>query len=106
MIGKNHKTFKTSLIHNKDVSILSTIWIESGFFATLCPVESKVVRLEDAACWPLWVGNERGVVGVALGHDLHLRWVDIHYGDGGPHEAQGVHLACGVSVDVGVCGPC
>ena len=26
------------------------------------------------------------------------------YGDGGPHEAQGVHLACRVSVDVGVWG--
>ena len=62
------------------------------------------VRLEDVACRPLWVGNERGVVGVALGHDLHLCWADIHYGDGGPYEAQGVHLACRVSVDVGVCG--
>ena len=30
------------------------------------------VRLEDVACWPLWVGKERGVVGVALGHDPHL----------------------------------
>ena len=62
------------------------------------------VRLEDVACWPLWVGKERGVVGVALGHDLHLCWGDIHYGDGGPYEAQGVHLACRASVDVGVCG--
>ena len=66
------------------------------------------VRFEDAACWPLsislWVGKERSVVGVALGHDLHLRWGDIHYGDGGPHEAQGGHLACRVSVDVGVRG--
>ena len=44
------------------------------------------------------------MVGVALGHDLHLRWGDIHYGDGGPPEAQGVHLACRVSVDVGVRG--
>ena len=39
------------------------------------------VRLEAAACWPLWVGKEGGVAGVALGHDLHLCWVDIHYGD-------------------------
>ena len=39
--------------------------------------------------------------GVALGHDLHLRWGD---GDGGSDEAQGVHLACRVSVDVGVRG--
>ena len=61
-------------------------------------------RLEDVACWPLWVGKEPGVVGVALGHDLHLCWGDIHYGDGGPYEAQGVHLACRASVDVGVCG--
>ena len=44
------------------------------------------------------------MVGVAPGHDLHLRWGDIHYGDSGPHEAQGVHLACRVSVDVGVRG--
>ena len=62
------------------------------------------VCLEDVACWPLLVGEERGVVGVALGHDPHLCWGDIHYGDGGPHEAQGVHLACRVSVDVGVRG--
>ena len=62
------------------------------------------VRLEDVACWPLWVGKERGVVGVALGHDPRLCWGDIHYGDGGPHEAQGVHLACRVSLDVGVRG--
>ena len=26
------------------------------------------VCLEDVACRPLWVGKERGVVGVALGH--------------------------------------
>ena len=39
------------------------------------------VRLEDVACRPLWVGKERGVVGVALGHDLHLCWGDIHYGN-------------------------
>ena len=62
------------------------------------------VRLEDAACWPLRVRNERGVVGVALGHDLHLRWGDVNYGDGGSHRAQGVHLARRVSVDVGVRG--
>ena len=62
------------------------------------------VRLEDAACWPLWVGKERGVVGVALGHDLHLCLGDIHYGDGGPHEAQGVEIARRVSVDVSVRG--
>ena len=58
------------------------------------------VRLEDAACWPLRGGKERGVVGVALGHDLHLRWGDVYYGDGGSHEAQGVHLACRMSVNV------
>ena len=62
------------------------------------------VGLEDMACWPLWVGKELGVVGVALGHDPHLCWGDIHYGDGGPQEAQVVHLACRVSVDVGVRG--
>ena len=45
------------------------------------------VCLEDAACWPLRVGEERGVVGSALGHDPHLRGGDVHYGDGGPHEA-------------------
>ena len=56
------------------------------------------------ACWPLRVGKGRGVVGVALGHDLHLRWGDVYYGDGGSHKAQGVHLACRVSVDVGVRG--
>ena len=65
------------------------------------------VRLEDAACRPLWVGKEQGVVGVALGHDLHLRWGDIYDGDGGLHKAQGVHLACRMLVDVGATsGPC
>ena len=44
------------------------------------------------------------MVGVALGHDLHLRWGDVYYGDGGSNEAQGVHLACLVSVDVGLHG--
>ena len=62
------------------------------------------VRLEDVACWPLWFRKERGVVGVALGHDRHLCWGHIHYGDGGPQEAQGVHPACRVWVDVGVRG--
>ena len=38
------------------------------------------VCLEDAACWPLRVGEERGVVGSALGHDPHLRGGDLHYG--------------------------
>ena len=60
--------------------------------------------MEDAACWPLRVGKERGVVGVTLGHDVHLRWGNVYYGDGGFHEAQGVHLACRVSSDVGVRG--
>ena len=69
----------------------------------LCSTRAEV-RLEDVACWPLWVGEERGVVGVALSHDPHLCWGDIHYGDGGPYEAHGVHLACRVSVDVGVRG--
>ena len=70
------------------------------------------VRLEDAACWPLWVGKERGVVAVALGHDPHLCWSEIHYGDSGPHKAQGVLLACRVSgcrwmsVCVATSGPC
>ena len=58
------------------------------------------VRLEDAACWPLRVRRERGVVGVALGHDLHLRWGDLYYGDGASQRAQGVHPTCRVSVDV------
>ena len=62
------------------------------------------VRLEDAACWPLRVRRERGVVEVALGHDLHLCWGDVNYGDGGSREALGVHLARRVSVDVGVRG--
>ena len=62
------------------------------------------VRLEDAACWPLWVEKERGVAAVALGQDPHLCWGDIHYGDGGPDGPQGVHLACRVSMDVGVRG--
>ena len=44
------------------------------------------------------------MAGVALGHDLHLRWGDVNYGDGGSHEAQGVHLARRVSMDVGVRG--
>ena len=62
------------------------------------------VRLEDVACWPLRVGKKRGVVGVARGHDPHLRWGDVYYTDGGSNEAQGVHLPCRVSVDVGVHG--
>ena len=45
------------------------------------------VCLEDAARSPLRVGEERGVVGSALGHDCHLRGGDVHYGDGCPHEA-------------------
>ena len=53
---------------------------------------------------PLGTEKKWGVVGVTLGHDLHLRWGDVYYGDGGSHEAQGVHFACRVSVDVGVCG--
>ena len=60
--------------------------------------------MEDAACWPLRIGKERGVVGAAVGNDLHLRSGIVYYGDGGSYEAQGVHLACRVSVDVGVHG--
>ena len=48
--------------------------------------------------------REQGMVGVPLGHDLHLCWGDICYCDGAPHEAQGIHLARRVSVDVAVRG--
>ena len=45
------------------------------------------VCLEDAAAWPLRIGEERCVVGSALDHDPHLRGGDVHYGDGGLQEA-------------------
>ena len=44
------------------------------------------------------------MVGCTLSHDSHLRGGDVHYRDGGPHEALGVHLACRVPSDVGVRG--
>ena len=59
----------------------------SGRFAPCLRSPCAEVWLEDAACWPLQVGKERGMVGAALGHDLHLRRGDVYYGDGGPHEA-------------------
>ena len=59
----------------------------SRHFATYLRSACAEVCLEDAACWSLRVGKERGVVGAALGHDLHVRRGDVYYGDGGPQEA-------------------
>ena len=56
------------------------------FAPCLCSACAEVC-LEHAGCWPLQVVKERGLVGAALSHDLHLRWGDVYYGDGGPHEA-------------------
>ena len=57
--------------------------------------------------WKTWraghCGSERNGEWWAS-HWAMMCWGDIHYGDGCPHEAQGVHLACWVSVDVGVRG--
>ena len=45
------------------------------------------VCFQDAACWPLRVGEERSVGGSAPEHDPHVCVGDVHYCDGGPHEA-------------------
>ena len=62
------------------------------------------ICLEDAARWPWRVEEERGVLGFAWGHDCHVSGGDVHYGDRGSHEAQGVHFPCRPPVDVGVRG--
>ena len=81
------------------VNILGS-WHRAPCFRGAC----AEVCLEDAARSPLRVGEERGVVGSALRHDSHRCGGGLYYGDGGPHMARGVHLACRVPVDVSARG--
>ena len=78
MIGENHKNFKTSLILNNDVSILSTIWIESGFWP-FCAGKIK----GDAPNSPCHVSNSDGVSECGLS-ELPS---SIHSDDGTEHDA-------------------
>ena len=43
-------------------------------------------------------------MGSALGYTFHLSGGDVYYGDGSSYNAQGVHLACPLPLDVGVRG--